>query len=104
MANLSMQFTGKLETLNQYDREAVKNWVESFLEKHKRMVNSGNLSLILEQREMKFRGIPLFKCRANFFTNRGKFVAIGEEYGIRQCVNIALNRVKRQLLRKKETI
>lgn len=100
--NLSMQFAGKLETLNQYDRKAVKSWVEEFLEKHERLVNHGNLRLRLEQREMKFRGIPLFSCRANFFTDRGKFVATGEEYGIRQCVNIALNRVKKQLLRKKE--
>ena len=104
MMQLSMQFAGKLETLNQYDREAVKNWVKGFLEKHSRLVNSGDLSLRLEQREMKFRGIPLFSCKANFFTDRGKFVAIGEEYGIRQCVNMALNKVKKQLLKKKERV
>ncbi len=99
-----MQFAGKLETLNQYDRKSVKDWVEGFLEKQGKLVNSGELNLRLEQREMKFRGIPLFSCRANFFTDKGKFVATGEEYGIKQCVNIALNRVKRQLLRKKEKI
>ena len=100
--NFSMQFAGKLETLNQYDRKAVKNWVEGFLEKQEKLVSDGSLNLRLEQREMKFRGIPLFSCRANLFTDKGKFVATGEEYGIRQCVNIALNRVKRQLLKKKE--
>src|SRR3989338_4960214 len=100
--NLSMQFAGKLETLNLYDREVVKGWVERFLEKHGRFVDSGDLNLVVEQREMKFRGVPLFFCRANFFTDRGKFVATGEEYGIQQCVNIALNKVKKQLLRKKE--
>lgn len=101
---LSMQFAGKLETLNGYDRKAVKNWVERFLEKQGRFVESGNLNLRLEQRELKFRGIPLFSCKANLFTDRGKFVASGEEYGIQQCVNIALNKVKRQLLKRKEMI
>ncbi|MEK6856817.1 MAG: hypothetical protein AABX49_02260 [Nanoarchaeota archaeon] len=104
MVNLSMQFAGKLETLNQYDREAVKSWVEGFLEKHEKIVSNGELNLRLEQRERKFRGIPLFECRANFFTKKGKFVATGEEYGIKQCVNIALNRVRKQLLKKKEKI
>ena len=99
-----MQFAGKLETLNQYDRKAVKNWVEEFLEKQGRLVESGELNLRLEQREMKFRGIPLFSCKANFFTDKGNFVASGEEYGIRQCVNIALNKVRRQLLRRKEKV
>ena len=102
MTNLSMQFAGKLETLNLYDRKAVKSGVERFLEKQGKFVDSGSLNLRLVQREMKFRGVPLFYCRANFFTDRGKFVATGEEYGILQCINIALNKVKRQLLRKKE--
>ena len=102
MTNLSMQFAGKLETLNRYDRLTVKGWVEKFLEKQGKFADIGNLNLRLVQREMKFRGVPLFYCRANFFTDKGNFVATGEEYGIQQCVNIALNKVKRQLLRKKE--
>lgn len=97
-----MQFAGRLETLNRYDRIAIKNGIERFLEKQGRLVNDGSLNLRLVQREMKFRGVPLFFCRANFFTDRGRFVATGEEYGIQQCVNIALNKVRKQLLRKKE--
>lgn len=102
MTNLSMQFAGKLGTLNQYDRNAVKSGIERFLEKQGKFVDSGSLNLKLVQREMKFRGVPLFYCQANFFTDRGKFAATGEEYGIQQCVNIALSKVKRQLLKKKE--
>ena len=96
-----MQFAGKLETLNLYDREAVKGWVERFLEKHGRFVDSGDLNLVVEQREMKFRGVPLFFCRANFFTDKGKFTATGEEYGVIQCINLALEKVKKQVLKHK---
>ncbi|MBI2105436.1 hypothetical protein HYT56_01200 [Candidatus Woesearchaeota archaeon] len=99
-----MQFAGKLETLNMHDRQAMKGWVERFLEKQGKFVDNGLLKLRLEQRREKFREVPLFFCRANFFTDRGKFIATGEEYGIQQCVNIALNKVKKQLLRQKSKI
>jgi len=55
-----------------------------------------------EKFKEKFREIPLFYCRANFFTDKGIFVASGEEYGIRQCVGIALGKVKKQLLKQKK--
>ncbi len=96
-----MQFAGKLETLNRYDRDFVRRWVESFLEKHEKFVKNGFLNLRLEQRKEKFREIPLFNCRANFYTEKGQFVASGEEYGIKQCVGLALERVRKQLLKRK---
>jgi len=55
-----MQFAGKLETLNQYDRLAVKGWVEKFLEKQGKFADIGNLNLRLVQREMKFRECRCF--------------------------------------------
>jgi len=99
-----MQFAGKLETLNAYDRQAVKGWIERFLDKQEKFVNNGELKLVVKQRREKFREIPLFFCRANFFTDKGRFTATGEEYGIQQCVNIALNKVKRQLLKQKSKV
>jgi len=99
-----MQFAGKLETLNNYDRAFIKEWVERFLEKNERFVKSGVLKLRLEQRREKFREVPLFSCRANFYTDGDRFIASGEEYGIKQCVGIALSKVRRQLIRKKERV
>lgn len=102
MYQLSMQFGGKLETLNKYDRESVKDWVKNLLEKQAKFINNGILNLRLEQRNEKFRTVPLFYCKANFFTDKGIFSATGQEYGIKQCVGIALDKVKKQLVKKKE--
>ena len=63
--------------------------------------DNGELKLVIQERSEKFRNVPLFFCRANFFTDKGKFTATGEEYGVIQCINLALEKVKKQVLKHK---
>ena|SRR3989338_10881213 len=101
MENLSMQFAGRLKELSSYDRDYFKKSVQRFLSKQSKFVDNGELKLVIKQRSEKFRNLPLFFCRANFFTDKGVFTATGEEYGVNQCINLALHKVKRQLLKRK---
>jgi|SRR3989344_2439004 len=104
MENLSMQFAGRLKELPSYDRDYFKKSVERFLDKQEKFVNNGELKLVVKQRTEKFRDLPLFFCRVNFFTDNGIFTATGEEYGIKQCINLALEKVKKQVLKRKNKV
>ena len=97
-----MQFAGRLKELHSYDRDYFRKRVERFLDKQSKLVDNGELKLVVKERDEKFRSVPLYYCRANFFTDKGRFTATGEEYGVSQCINLALNKVRKQLLKHKK--
>ena len=100
--SVSVKFAGKLRNLASVDRDGIKQTVRELVNRRGRVINKGALSLDITQNSHKFRQTPLFLCRARLWNNGKKVIAIGEEYGIGQTVDRALNKIEQQLIQYKE--
>jgi len=100
--NVSVQLAGRFREMSNFDKEIIMNDIERFTEKHERLVDNGELHLIMKQHKEKFRTIPLFHCTARFVSNIGRFNATGHEYGIKQTVDQALGKIEKQVIKTKQ--
>jgi ribosome-associated translation inhibitor RaiA len=104
--SVSVKFSGKLKRLATIDKQIIRSTIQGLVSKHGRILSSGAINLDIKQNGIKFRQIPLFECKANFWntTNRKvrNIVATGQEYGIWQTVDRALNKIERKLVQQKE--
>lgn len=103
--SVSVRFSGKLKRLASIDKQEIMSTINNLVDKHRRTIKSGAINMDIRQNGIKYRQIPLFECKANFLNreNNGKvIVATGEEYGIWQTVDKALNRIEQKLVQYKE--
>jgi len=100
--SIGIRFSGRLKRLNNIDRQVLKRVIQSIVGKHNRFIKSGAINLDLKQNSEKFRQIPLFECKAKLWNKGKNIVAIGQEYGIPQTVDRALNRIEQKLVQYKE--
>ena len=99
---VSVKFAGKLRTLASIDRRNIKQSIRELVNKRGRVIRAGSLNLDITQNSHKFRQTPLFYCRARLWNRGKKVIAIGQEYGIWQTVDRALNKIEQQLIQHKE--
>ena len=102
---VNVRFSGKLRRLASIDKQAIMSTINNLVDKHRRTIKYGSINMDIKQNGIKYRQIPLFECKANFYNKEdsGKvIVATGEEYGIWQTVDKALNRIERKIVEYKE--
>lgn len=99
---LSVKFAGKLRNLANVDKQDIRENIAELVERHQRVLRAGALKLHLKQHKERFRQLPLFLCRAKFWTRGKSIIARGQEYGIWQTVDNALDKIEHKMIQSKE--
>lgn len=100
--SVSVKFAGRLRNVAPIDRKQIAESVVNLVSRRKRVIRSGALNLDIRQNNERFRKVPLFLCRARFWNRGRNIAATGEEYGIWQTVDNALDKIEQKIIQYKE--
>jgi CBS domain-containing protein len=99
---ITVQFSVKDVGINHIQRGFIMDDIESFANRFKSTIQSGNLFIYMKTHGTNFKGDQLIHCRLKFRTRKNTFFSSSEGYGVEQTFRIGLDKLEKQLLRSQE--
>ncbi|MEM4334331.1 MAG: CBS domain-containing protein [Candidatus Caldarchaeum sp.] len=99
---VSIEVSYKLERVDMDVKESVLEVAEKFVQRFRRTLGHGVLSLYFKEHKEKHGDLKLIHCRARLNSDRYQFVGIGEAWRPDLAARTALKVIERQFLVRKE--
>jgi CBS domain-containing protein/ribosome-associated translation inhibitor RaiA len=100
--HLDVQITN-VELLETVDRGHVRQSIEEVVDKYQKM-QVVHAHVRLHEHKEKLRGTPLINCKIRLRTDKGQISSSGEGYGARAAFHVALDKIERQVIERKEVV
>ena len=102
--NSHLRLWGDFYKVPVFERAKITKHIEDFFDKVNNKCQHIELSIKLEDAKKTFRQVPIFDCRINLVTNRGRYYAFSEEVGPDFAVKESLEQLKTQIFKRMEKL
>ena len=92
--------SGELDKLSSKEKETVSRELQSFADIIEPKLSEGHLNVNISIHKEKMRKIPMFYCKANLVTDKGKFSASEKGWGIKNALLNTLQELERQIAKR----
>jgi len=99
---LAVQFVLQNVELEDFDRENILRDIEKFLRKYSEFLGNTNVYVYLRRQRIHYRNLPLITAKVKVWSDRGLFIATGESWGTEFALHVALEKLEREVQKKKE--
>lgn len=97
-----VHFSSKDTSRDGYETTGAPEDIKTFLDRYQERIEPGLLLIHAKKHKDKNRGVDLWHVRLNLTCDMGKFYAVGEGWGMKHATSLAVDRLERDVRRKKE--
>ncbi|HMA83544.1 MAG TPA: CBS domain-containing protein [Candidatus Thermoplasmatota archaeon] len=96
-----IQFSGKLDKINDFDKKWAREVIHSNFEKHLDFLDNAHIYVRLKRHSEQSKGKHIIFCNMRLSSPRGMFVARDEGWGYMDAINKSADAVERQIRKQK---